>query len=106
MNVSVALLDHHGDALGPPVSGRVDGGPAVLVFSVPPAVATDAHGIEGLHLRVEDTSARWDFVTGVSAYRTASPPLLDGVAGSRFDAAFGAMATSPSPSPSPSTWTR
>ena len=50
-----------------------------------------------MHLHVEDRAAptRWDFVTGVSVYRY-DPPTLESVEGSRFDVAFGAMATSSS----------
>lgn len=86
--VAVTLLDHHGDALGPAVSGHVDG-TAAIVVAVPGHMIDDTRGIEGVHLHV-GAPAAGDFVTGVSVYQSGAPSLYP-VNGSRFDMAFGAM---------------
>jgi hypothetical protein len=73
--------------------------PAVLAFALPKAVRESTHGIEGMHLHVEESGQRWDFVAGGSVYRFDSSMLQTMPAeGSRFGIAFGAMATSSSTS--------
>ena len=101
---SVTLLDHHGDPLAKGMTTRAlgaDGGePAVLAFSLPKEVRESAHGIEGMHLRLEEPGQRWDFVVGASAYHFEEPtlPRQASAEGGRFGVAFGAMATSSSSS--------
>ncbi|MBX3192605.1 MAG: DUF3160 domain-containing protein [Labilithrix sp.] len=63
--VSVSLLDHHGDALGPAVTAAVGREPKVFAFTLPDAVRDSRRGVEGLQLQM----GRWSHVVGVSAYR-------------------------------------
>ena len=90
---TVTLLDHHGDPLVEARTANVAAGePSMIAFTLPAAVLASAHGIEGMHLRV-DTPERWDFVSGVSVYRGGP---RESASGSPFDVAFGALAPAPS----------
>jgi len=52
MPVTVTLLDHHGDPLAEPRTATVgEGEPTVVAFTLPSAVLTSPHGVEGMHLR-------------------------------------------------------
>jgi hypothetical protein len=106
MNVTVTLLDHHGDALGEArtASAGPTDEPSVLAFALPKDVLASPHGIEGVHLHASWSDASrahesWDFVTGGSVLR-GETATLPGVSGSRFDVAFGAFAPPTSSSPS------
>ncbi len=88
-NVTVTLLDHHGDPVTEPLTRAVGAAPAVFAFRVPDALraeitsvddpsspaAPPRHAIEGAHLRVAELSAPgrppapFDYVLGASAYR-------------------------------------
>jgi hypothetical protein len=68
--VSVELLDHHGDPLGPAVRRVVDGGLVAFAFAEPAAP------VEGVHVHVG--SAAWDLTTSPSVHAGA-----DAVAGKR-----------------------
>ena len=85
LSATVTLLDHHGDPLGEAASAAITGAgePAIVAFDVPSALRTSRHGIEGVHVRVDDHAAQdhWDFVSGVSAYGASpfnAPPALPG----------------------------
>jgi len=72
--VSVTLLDHHGDALGATVTHAVGTEPVAFGFALPTPMLTQKHAIEGVHLHVHDGAAsggspgRWDTVVGGSAW--------------------------------------
>ncbi len=88
-DVTIELLDHHGDPLGAPVKLNVER-QAVFAFALPKDVLTATYGIEGMHLRVHDLAisgtgkGRFDMVSGVAMYRRlvdrwgdARPTTLD-----------------------------
>jgi hypothetical protein len=71
--VTIELVDHHGDPLAAPVKQRVDR-ESVFAFALPKDVLSSKRGASGMHLRVHDLSVagvgkgRFDIVRGVSAY--------------------------------------
>ena len=52
--VSLTLLDHHADPLGPPATIQVDGTWRTIEFSLPSSFATASFGVEALHVHVHD----------------------------------------------------
>jgi len=106
-DVSVELLDHHGDALTAPARRTVGTSPGVFVFDVPAAVRDASFGIEGVHLRVHERTdaggGPWDAVVAVSAWEpgTNVPWMADPFAprprGPKvfFSADFSATSSSP-----------
>lgn len=81
ITATITLLDHHGDALGPPLSHAAGPEPIVLAFTAPPGLLDSPRGIEGLHLGVKGAQ-QWDYVSSRSVYPGSE---------SRFDIALGAF---------------
>jgi hypothetical protein len=52
--VSVTLLDHHADPLGPPATVEVDATWKSVAFALPPSFAKAAYGVEAIDVRVHD----------------------------------------------------
>lgn len=73
-NVTVELLDHHGDVITSPLTLPVGNDPAVFAFKLPPAMLKSRHGVEGFHVRARDQ----DFVSGVGVYGTYDPDAEPG----------------------------
>jgi hypothetical protein len=92
-DVSVTLLDHHGDPVAGPVTRVVDKGAAAFAFDVPD------EAVEGIHVSVKDLATsdvghgRWDLVAGPGVYRAPYDPA--GPEPNGF--AVGSMAPTPSP---------
>jgi hypothetical protein len=55
--VTVTLLDHHGDPVTQPLTTRVGTEPTLFTFHTSKALAGAAHGIEGTHVWIHDLSA-------------------------------------------------
>ena len=79
VTATITLLDHHGDALGAPLSHAAGPEPIVLAFTTPPGFLDSPRGIEGLHLGVKGAE-QWDYAATPSVYRPAQ---------SRFDILLG-----------------
>lgn len=77
--VSVTLLDHHGDPLGPAITIDVDHTWKIARFSLSPAVAAAPFGVEALHVRVHDLASAggegaFDYTTSPSVFAWKEPP--------------------------------
>ena len=72
--VTIELVDHHGDLLAAPTTQRVDR-QAVFAFALPKEVLASTYGIEGMHVRVHDLAVSgagkgaFDMVSGLATYR-------------------------------------
>lgn len=73
-NVTVELLDHHGDVITSPITLPVGNDPAVFAFKLSPAMLKSKHGVEGFHVRAREQ----DFVSGVGVYGTYDPDAEPG----------------------------
>ena len=82
-DVTVTLLDHHGDPLTPPETAPVGTASTVFTFHLTPALARAPYGVEGMHAWVHDLSVsgpghgRGDVTCGVRVY-TSLGDIYDG----------------------------
>ncbi len=103
-DVTVTLLDHHGDPLTPPLTSSVDAGPTVFTFRLNHALAKAPYGVEGMHAWVHDLSVsgvghgRGDVTSGVRVYSSLGdyfdpdlPPLHHPFEGFGAPRGFGPM---------------
>lgn len=73
-DVTVELLDHHGDVITSAITLPVGNDPAVFAFKLSPAMLKSRHGVEGFHVRARDQ----DFVSGVGVYQPYDPDAEPG----------------------------
>ncbi|MDB4941144.1 MAG: hypothetical protein JWP97_678 [Labilithrix sp.] len=100
LEVAVTLLDHHGDALGAPVSAAGTSTPRAIVVTLPASGGPGPRAlVEGVHLAVKRRStggaaaARWDLVSGPSVYAAEiyGSGGLPSSSTSRFPMGFGTL---------------
>jgi len=53
-DVTVTLLDHHGDPMTEPLTATVGETPTLFTFHLGPALVAASHAIEGMHVHVHD----------------------------------------------------
>ncbi len=78
--VSVTLLDHHGDPLGPAATVDVDASWKALAFALPASFASAPYGVEALHVRVHELAVSgagngpFDATSSPSVFAWKDPP--------------------------------